>query len=81
MAFSATKKRDTLIGNLRAQIWTVNFASVTSGTFSCGLGEVDHISFMNNVSDDQGIWTASGSTITASSVTSNDTGTVLIIGV
>lgn len=81
MAFSATLKRQSLMGSLKVQIWDVSFASVTTGTIASGLSEVDHISFNNEVSDDHGISSSSGSNITISSVTSNDTGTVMIVGV
>lgn len=69
------------MGNLKVQIWEVNFASVTTGTIKSGLSQVDHISFSNEVSDDHGIASKSGSDVTISSVTSNDTGTVLIVGI
>lgn len=81
MAFSATLKRQSLMGNLRVQIWDVDFDGVTTGTIKSGLSAVDHISFANAVSDDHGILAASGSDVTISSVTSNDTGTVMIVGI
>lgn len=81
MAFSATLKRQTLMGNLRVQIWDVDFAGVTTGTIKSGLTSVDHISFNNAVSEDLGISSASGSDVTVSGVTSDDTGTVMIVGI
>lgn len=80
MAFSATLKRQSLMGNLRVQIWDVNFAGVTTGTIKSGLSAVDHISFNNAVTEGQGLSTVSGSDVTIASVTSNDTGTVMIVG-
>jgi len=47
MAFSATLKRKSLMGNLRVEIWELDFAGVTTGTFSAGLGDIDHVSFNN----------------------------------
>jgi hypothetical protein len=81
MAFQATLKRQTLMGNLRAQVWEVDFDGVTTGTIASGLSEVDHISFNNEVSEDLGIASKSGSNVTVSGVTSGDTGTVLIVGI
>lgn len=80
MAFSATLKRQSLMGNMRVEVWDVDFASVTTGTFSCGIGQVDHISFNNEVSEAQGLATNSGSSITVAGVTSSDVGTVMIVG-
>ncbi len=80
MAFSATLKRESIWGNLRVQIWDVDFDSVTTGTIASGLSSVDHISFNNGVSEAQGLSVASGSNVTVSGVTANDTGTVLIVG-
>lgn len=81
MAFSATLKRQSLMGNMRVEVWDVNFASVTTGSFSSGIGQVDHISFNNEVSEAQGLATNSGSDITVAGVTSNDVGTVMIVGI
>lgn len=81
MAFSANLKRQTLMGNLRVQIWEVDFAGVTTGVIASGLSAVDHISFNNEVSEDQGLSVADGSNVTISGVTSDDTGTVMIVGV
>lgn len=81
MAFSATLKRQSLMGNLKVQVWDVDFAAVTTGTIESGLTEVDHISFNNLVSEAQGLSTKSGSDVTISGVTASDTGTVLIVGI
>ncbi|MGE3608011.1 MAG: hypothetical protein AB7I27_00385 [Bacteriovoracaceae bacterium] len=80
MAFSATRINRTVDGNTVREIWSWNAASVTGGSFSCGLGTVMHISPNNNVTEDIGKWTSSGATVTVSGVTSNDTGTVEVVG-
>jgi len=80
MAFSATKKARTLAGTLVMEVWAWDAASVTTGTFTCGLSNVFHISSNNEVTEDVGKWTKSGSTITVSGVTSSDTGSVVVIG-
>lgn len=80
MAFSATLKRQSLMGNVRVEVWELDFASVTTGTFSAGLGTIDHVSFNNGTSEAQGLVTKSGSAITVASVTSNDVGTIMVVG-
>lgn len=80
MAFSATLKRKSLMGNLRVEIWELDFAGVTTGTFSAGLGTIDHVSFNNGTSEAQGLVTKSGSSVTVASVTSSDVGTIMVVG-
>lgn len=80
MAFSATLKIKSLMGNLRVEIWELDFAGVTTGTFSAGLGDIDHVSFNNGTTEAQGLVTKSGSAITVASVTSNDVGTIMVVG-
>lgn len=80
MAFSATRVSRSVAGNVVKEIWSWNAAGVTTGSFSAGLGTVMHISSNNNVTEDVGKWTSSGSVVTVSGVTSNDTGTVEITG-
>lgn len=89
MAFSKTKVTEQLLGGLKAQIYSVNFASVTEGHIKTGLKNVVAAIFVNEVSDDQGIIqrnkNSAGSAdefggVRISSVTSNDTGTLIVIG-
>lgn len=80
MAFSATLKRKSLMGNMRVEVWELDFASVTTGTFSAGLGTIDHVSFNNETTEAQGLVTKSGSEITVSGVTSSDVGTIIVFG-
>lgn len=80
MAFSATLQSRTLMGNLVAEVYSWNAASVTTGTFSTGINNIIHISPNNNVTEDVGLWTRSSQNVTVSGVTSNDTGTVMVIG-
>lgn len=80
MAFSATLKRKSLMGNLRVEIWDLNFAGVTTGTFSAGMGTIDHIDFNNEISESQGLVVNTGSSITVSSVVSGDVGSIIVIG-
>jgi hypothetical protein len=81
MAFSATKVSRSVAGTVIKEIWAWNAAGVTTGTITCGLGSIQHISPNNNVTEDVGKWTSSGSVVTVSGVTSSDTGTVEITGV
>ncbi len=80
MAFSATLKRQSLMGNMRVEVWELDFASVTTGTFSAGLGTIDHVSFNNETTEAQGLVTKSGSDITVAGVTSSDVGTIIVFG-
>lgn len=68
------------MGNLRVEIWELDFASVTTGTFSAGLGTIDHVSFNNGTTEAQGLVTKSGSAITVAGVTSDDVGTIMVVG-
>lgn len=81
MAFSATLKRKTLMGNLRAEVWEFNSAGVTTGSFNPGMGVVDHVSINNEVSESQGLAVEASGVVTLSGLVSNDTGTVLVIGI
>lgn len=63
------------------EVHTWNAASVTSGNISVGVGQVLHCSVNNLVTEAQGIAVPSGQTIALSGVTSNDTGTILVIGI
>jgi hypothetical protein len=80
MAFSASRLSRSIAGNVIKEVWSWNAASVTTGSFSAGMGTIQHISPNNNVTEDVGKWTSSGSTVTVSGVTSNDTGTVEVTG-
>lgn len=80
MAFSAIRVSRSVAGSVIKEIWSWSAASVTTGSFSCGLGSVQHISSNNEVTEDVGKWTKDGSVVTVSGVTSNDTGTVEVTG-
>lgn len=89
MAFSATLVSSTPVGNKIEQVYSVNFASVTEGQVKTGLNNVEFAVFVNEVSDDQGIVqrnknSAGNATefggVRISSVTSSDTGTLLVKG-
>lgn len=81
MAFSATRKRITVMGNLKAEVWEFNSAGVTTGSFSAGLGVVDHCEVNNEVTANTGKVARSGSLITLTGLTSGDTGTILVVGI
>lgn len=80
MAFSSELKAQSLAGNVKMEIYSVDFASVTSGTVDVSMSNILHAQFNNAVSDDHGILSWSGKTITISSVTSSDTGTLIVFG-
>jgi hypothetical protein len=80
MAFSASRLNRSVDGNTVREIWAWNCASVTTGSFTVGLGTILHKVSNNDVTEDVGKLTHSGSTVTISGVTSNDTGTIEVVG-
>lgn len=80
MAFSSEKKARSLAGNLVMEVHSWSAASVTSGTINTGLGTILHAQVNNLVSEGQGLAVPSGSNVALSSVVSNDTGTLVVIG-
>lgn len=80
MAFSSERISRTIAGNVIIEVWSFNAASVTSGSINTGLGTVQHVSVNNYASEGQGLATVSGSTVSLSSVVSNDTGTIVVVG-
>lgn len=80
MAFSSEKKARSLAGNLLMEVHSWNAASVTSGSISTGISNILGVYLQNEVSEGQGIVTRSGQAVSISGVTSNDTGTVLVVG-
>ena len=80
MAFSSEKKARTLMGNLVAEVHSFNAASVTSGNISAGVSTILHVSLQNNVTAGAGLAVSTGQAVALSGLTSNDTGTILVIG-
>lgn len=89
MAFSKTKEQEQLLGAIKVQVYSLNFASVTEGHIKTGLDKVYAAVFNNAVTEDQGLIkinkdSAGTSTelggIHISAVTSSDTGELVVIG-
>lgn len=80
MAFSSEKKGRSIAGNLIAEVFSWNAASVTSGTISTGISNILHVSLNNAVTEGDGLAVPSGQSVAISGVTSNDTGTLLVMG-
>lgn len=80
MAFSATRLNRSVDGNTVREIWAWDADGVTEGSFSVGLGTILHKVSNNDVTEDVGKLTHSGSEVTISGVTSNDTGTIEVVG-
>ena len=80
MAFSSEKKSRSLAGNLIMEVHTWDADSVTSGTISTGIGKILHVSLNNDVTEGDGKAVATGQSVAISGVTSDDTGTVLVVG-
>lgn len=83
MAFSSAKKSRTDAGNVMIEVWSFNAAGVTTGTISAGISKI-HAVHLNNevsgsVSGQKATYDANG-LITIAGVTSNDTGTITVIG-
>lgn len=80
MAFSSSKKTRSIAGNIVVEIYSCNFASVTSGTVNTGISTIFHAQFNNEVTEAAGLVVPSGSNVAITSVTSNDTGTLIVWG-
>ena len=80
MAFSSSKKASSLMGNLKVEVHSCDFAGVTTGDISIGMSNIMHVSFNNAVTEAAGLVTVNGQTVTISSVVASDTGTLLVIG-
>lgn len=88
MAFAATRISRNIVGNQVEEIWALDFASVTTGTFKTGLSTVEFAKFNNEVTEDAGLLkrnTSTGSDVVGgavliSGVTSSDVGRLLVKG-
>ena len=88
MAFSATKKYESQIGGLKFQIWNLNFASVTEGTFKTGMREIYFAAANNETTENDGFdlknksaaSTAANGEMFHTSYTSSDLATLFVIG-
>jgi hypothetical protein len=88
MAFGYTIKKQGVMGDLQYKVYTVDFASVTSGHIPTGLSNVVFATFNNDVSEDgkleqnrnSGDSATEYGGVLLNSFTSNDTGTVFVIG-
>jgi hypothetical protein len=80
MAFSSSLKSRSMMGNLVVEIWAWSAASVTTGTISTGIKNIMHKSSNNDVTEDTGLWVNTDQLVTVTGVTSNDTGTLMVIG-
>lgn len=87
MAFSKTLLHRGVAGGLAFEIYSLDFASVTSGAFSTGLSDVHFAAFNNYTTEAQGLvkrnydgsTTVKGS-VSVSSVTSSDVGEIIVFG-
>lgn len=89
MAITNAKTMDEYVGQKKHQVFTVTFTSVTEGAVATGLDNVIFANFVNNTSEDDGIvymnYSDAGSTAAKGQVyiygvTSNDVGTLFVIG-
>lgn len=88
MAFTATKKHQSQIGNLIFQIFDIDHTGVTEGTFNTGMREIYYAGFNNETTEIDGklqknfsaAATAANGHIYTSGFTNGDNATVLVIG-
>jgi len=84
MAFSSAKKSRSDAGNVMIEVYSFNAAAVTSGTISAGIGKIQSVSLNNEtsgaVAGQKAVYDANG-LITISGLTSNDIGSIIVIGI
>lgn len=80
MAFSSEKKARSIAGSLVIEVHSWNAASVTTGDISTGIAHVLSAVIQNEVTEGQGIVARDGQKVTLSGLTSNDTGTLIVVG-
>jgi hypothetical protein len=90
MAFSSTVVKADVVGTMQVKIFDCNFASVTTGAVKTGFSTVYMAVFNNAVTEAQGLVKANRNaadnaaeqgTVNISSVTSNDTGKLIVFGI
>jgi hypothetical protein len=89
MAFSSTLKKSDVFGTTQVKFYDLNFASVTTGAVKTGFSNILHADFVNGTTEAQGLVkinrnaadnAAEAGTVNVSSVTSNDTGLLIVYG-
>lgn len=80
MAFSSSKVKDNVEGVVRKQYWSVDFASVTSGTLSTGLSSILHVNINNLTTEGDGKAVPTAGAVALSGFTSNDVATIEVVG-
>lgn len=80
MAFSSERKSRSVAGTLLMEVHSWSAASVTSGTINTSIPNILHVSVNNLVTEGEGKVVPSGADVALSGVTSNDTGTILVVG-
>lgn len=89
MAFSATKTRDNVVGNIRVAYYNADFDTVTAGHISTGFSTILFAEFLNEVTENDGRLqlniaddgsTAEAGGLYCSGFTSNDTAIIKVEG-
>ncbi len=82
MAFTQTRTRRTVVGNLRLEIYVGTFTGVTSGTFVTGLGTIEGLSFVADTvrADTTFDHTSTAGSVAVGGVTSGDIMTLTVMG-
>ena len=82
MAFTSTFVRKTVIGNLRMEIWTYSAASVTTGTVTSNLSQVEAVAWTPKTQTASAVidWTTTNGAAALTGLTTSDTGVIIFYG-
>lgn len=82
MAFTQTKVRRTVIGNMVMEIWKGTFTGVTSGNLATGIDDIESVFVQGDTIRDGGTvdHTTTAGTVAMASFTSGDVVTVEVKG-
>jgi hypothetical protein len=90
MAFSSSVNKQDVVGSMKVQIYSCDFAAVTTGAIKTGFSNIFAAVFNNGTTEAQGLVkiniaadgsTAEVGTVNVSGVTSNDVGQLIVFGV
>jgi len=82
MAFTQTKVRRTVIGNMVMEIWTGTFTSVTEGNLLTGLNKIEGVMVQGDTVRDATTvdHTSTAGTVAITGVTTGDIATITVMG-
>jgi len=82
MAFTQSRKRRTVIGNMVMEIWTGTFTSVTEGNLATGIGSIEGVIVQGDTVRDATTvdHTTTAGTVAITGVTTGDVATITVMG-